>query len=55
LGYFSKRGRLQGYQEIEVSPSKEKVQFLTMAEQGLSQANAQKEQELKEERKSRLK
>ncbi len=55
LGYFSKRGRLQGYQELDVSPSKEKVQFLTMAEQGLSQANSQKEQEIKEERKSRLK
>ena len=40
LGHFSKRGRLQGYNEIEVSPSKEKVQFLTMAEQGLSQVNA---------------
>jgi hypothetical protein len=36
LGHFSKRGRLQGYNEIEVSPSKEQVQFLTMAEQGLS-------------------
>ena len=25
LGHFSKRGRLQGYNDIEVSPSKEKV------------------------------
>ena len=55
LGHFSKRGRLQGYNEIEVSPSKEKVQqFLTMAEQGLSQVNAQKELEIKEERLKRL-
>lgn len=54
LGHFSKRGRLQGYNEIEVSPSKEKVQFLTMAEQGLSQVNAQKEQEIKEEKLKRL-
>ena len=37
LGHFSKRGRLQGYNEIDVSPSREKVQFLTMAEQGLAQ------------------
>ena len=36
LGHFSKRGRLQGYNEIDISPSKEKVQFLTMAEQGLA-------------------
>lgn len=36
LGHFSKRGRLQGYNDIEVSPSKEKVQFLVMAEQGLA-------------------
>ena len=54
LGHFSKRGRLQGYNDIEVSPSKEKVQFLTMAEQGLSQVNAQKELEMKEERLKRL-
>ena len=38
LGHFSKRGRLQGYNDIDVSPSREKVQFLTMAEQGLAQA-----------------
>lgn len=25
LGHFSKRGRLQGYNDIEVSPSKEKI------------------------------
>jgi hypothetical protein len=25
LGHFSKRGRLQGYNEIEISPSKEKI------------------------------
>ena len=36
LGHFSKRGRLQGYNEIDISPSREKVQFLTMAEQGLA-------------------
>jgi hypothetical protein len=54
LGHFSKRGRLQGYNDIEVSPSKEKVQFLTMAEQGLSQVNALKEQEMKEEKVKRL-
>ena len=40
LGHFSKRGRLQGYNDIDISPSKEKVQFLTMAEQGLSQIDA---------------
>jgi hypothetical protein len=54
LGYFSKRGRLQGYTDIEVSPSKEKVQFLTMAEQGLSQGMAVKEQEDKEVKVTRL-
>ena len=43
LGHFSKRGRLQGYNDIDISPSKEKVQFLTMAEQGLSQIDAQKQ------------
>lgn len=37
-----------------MSPSKEKVQFLTMAEQGLSQVNALKEQEIKEEKLKRL-
>lgn len=54
LGHFSKRGRLQGYNDIDISPSKEKVQFLTMAEQGLSLANAQKEAEIKEEKTKRL-
>ena len=42
LGHFSKRGRLQGYNEIDISPSKEKVQFLTMAEQGLAQGGQSK-------------
>jgi hypothetical protein len=55
LGHFSKRGRLQGYNDIDISPSKEKVQFLTMAEQGLSQIDAQKQQELKEENLKKLK
>ncbi len=45
LGHFSKRGRLQGYNDIEVSPTKEKLQFLTMAEQGLAQGGLAKEED----------
>lgn len=54
LGHFSKRGRLQGYNELDVSPSKEKVQFLLLAEQGLAQGGQAFSREEHEEKVKRM-